>query len=153
MAIFHGQAKAIRRTAGRSATDAAAYRAGERIVDERTGEIHDYRKKKGIVHTQIFLPKGVRPMSRSELWNLAEHAEKRKDAKVAREWELALPAELSRLHRMYLAQQFARAIALRRGGSDMNPLAEQERRRPESSRTCPPHHPSVRTGRFWREDP
>ncbi len=54
-------------------------------------------------------------MSRSALWNLAEHAEKRKDAKVAREWELALPAELSGLSRMYLAQKFARAIVERYG--------------------------------------
>ncbi len=115
MSIFHCQAKAISRASGRSATAAAAYRAGECITDERTGEKHDYRKKKGVVHTQIFLPQGVRPMSRSTLWNLAEHAEKRKDAKVAREWELALPAELSRLNRMYLAQHFARAIVKRYG--------------------------------------
>ncbi|MCD8139725.1 MAG: MobA/MobL family protein [Planctomycetaceae bacterium] len=115
MSIFHCQAKAISRASGRSATAAAAYRAGERIIDERTGEIHDYRRKKGIVHSQIYVPQGVRMMSRSALWNLAEKAEKRKDAKVAREWELALPTELSPLNRMYLAQHFARVIVERYG--------------------------------------
>ena len=115
MSIFHCQAKAISRAAGRSATAAAAYRAGERITDERTGEIHDYRKKKGILQTQVFLPKSVRHISRSTLWNMAEAAENRKDAKVAREWEVALPTELSGRDRMYLAQHFARAIVERYG--------------------------------------
>ncbi len=115
MSIFHCQAKAISRASGRSATAAAAYRAGERIIDERTGEVHDYRRKKGVLHSQIYVPQGVRMMSRSALWNLAEKAEKRKDAKVAREWELALPAELSRINRMYLAHHFARAIVERYG--------------------------------------
>ncbi len=85
MPIFHCQAKAISRATGRSATAAAAYRAGERIIDDRTGEVHDYRRKKGVLHTQIFAPPGVRISSRSALWNMAEAAEKRKDAKVARE--------------------------------------------------------------------
>lgn len=115
MTIFHCQAKAISRAAGRSATAAAAYRAGERITDERTGEVHDYRRKKGIHQTQIFLPKGVPNLTRSKLWNLAEAAENRKDAKVAREWEVALPAALSGRDRMYLAQHFARAIVARYG--------------------------------------
>ena len=115
MPIFHCQAKVISRAAGRSATAAAAYRAGERITDERTGEIHDYRKKKGVIHKQIFVPKGCRGIPRSALWNLAEHAENRKDAKVAREWEVALPAELSARNRWYLAQHFAWAIVERYG--------------------------------------
>ena len=115
MSIFHCQAKAISRAAGRSAIAAAAYRAGERIIDERTGDVHDYRRKKGIRHTQIFVPPGVRIPSRSALWNMAETTEKRKDAKVAREWEVALPAELNSLDRWHLAQHFARAIVERYG--------------------------------------
>ena len=46
MAIFHCQAKAISRGAGRSATAAAAYRSGEIIEDFRTGEVHDTAENK-----------------------------------------------------------------------------------------------------------
>jgi hypothetical protein len=115
MPIFHCQAKSISRATGRSATAAAAYRAGERITDERTGEIHDYRKKKGVIHKQIFVPKGCRGITRSDLWNLAEHAENRKDAKVAREWEVALPAELNAYGRRDVARDFALALVERYG--------------------------------------
>ena len=115
MSIFHCQAKAISRATGRSATAAAAYRAGERIIDERTGEVHDYRRKKGVLHTQIFYPQGIHGISRSALWNMAEAAEKRKDAKVAREWEVALPAELGHGERIHLVQSFAKELVKRYG--------------------------------------
>jgi ATP-dependent exoDNAse (exonuclease V) alpha subunit len=115
MSIFHCSAKAISRATGRSATAAAAYRAGERIIDERTGEAHDYRRKKGILRTQIFAPQGVRIPSRSALWNMAEAAEKRKDAKVAREWEVALPEELGEWERASLAYDFAKELVKRYG--------------------------------------
>ena len=113
--IFHCSAKAISRATGRSAIAAAAYRAGERIIDDRTGEIHDYRRKRGILHRELVFPEGEQPLSRSELWNQAEAAEKRKDAKVAREWELALPAEMRLAERMTLSRDFAQALAKRYG--------------------------------------
>lgn len=114
MAIFHCQAKAISRGAGRSATAAAAYRAGEIIEDFRTGEVHDYSRKQGVCYTEILTSSGEE-ISRSELWNIAEAAEKRKDAKVAREWEIALPAELTELQQRELALSFARALVERYG--------------------------------------
>ena len=114
MAIFHCQAKAISRGAGRSATAAAAYRAGEIIEDFRTGEVHDYSRKQGVCYTAILTSSGEE-ISRSELWNLAEAAEKRKDAKVAREWEIALPAEMTELQQRELALSFARALVERYG--------------------------------------
>ena len=114
MAIFHCQAKAISRSAGRSATAASAYRSGDHLQDERTGEIHDYRKKKGVEHAEIFCPPGVEK-SRSELWNAVEMTEKRKDAKVAREWEIALPDELSKEERKELACSFGKALVERYG--------------------------------------
>ncbi len=113
MSIFHCSAKSISRATGRSATAAAAYRAGERIIDDRTGEVHDYRRKKGVLRTEIFVPQGVRVPSRSALWNMAEVAEKRKDAKVAREWEIALPEELGEWERARLAYDFAKELVKR----------------------------------------
>lgn len=114
MAIFHCQAKAISRSSGRSATSAAAYRAGELIHDERTGEVHDYSRKKGIEYSEIITSDGT-TITRENLWNAAEESEKRKDAKVAREWEIALPAELSKDQQRELARSFARELVNRYG--------------------------------------
>lgn len=114
MAIFHCQAKAISRSAGRSATAAAAYRAGELIHDKRTGEVHDYSRKKGIEYSEIITSDGT-TITRENLWNAAEEAEKRKDAKVAREWEIALPSELSQDQQRELARSFARELVDRYG--------------------------------------
>lgn len=110
MAIFHCQAKAISRAAGRSATAAAAYRAGVCLQDERTGEVHDYTRKKGVEHSEIITPDGS-TTTREQLWNAAESAEKRKDAKVAREWEIALPEELTNEERIEVAREFAKAVS------------------------------------------
>ena len=97
MAIFHLQINTVSRSAGRSATAAAAYRAGEKIVDERTGEIHDYTRKGGVEASALFAPAGSPEWAadRAQLWNSAEGAENRKNSTVAREFVIALPAELS----------------------------------------------------------
>jgi ATP-dependent exoDNAse (exonuclease V) alpha subunit len=117
VAIYHLSVKAISRSAGRSATAAAAYRAGCSIVDERTGQTHDYTRKAGVESADIVLPDGAPEWAtdRSKLWNAAELAEKRKDACVAREVEVALPSELSPSERRRLALDFARDMANREG--------------------------------------
>jgi len=103
MAIFHLNAKVISRAQGRSATAACAYRAGEKITDDRTGQVFDYTRKKEVVYRQIFAPKNAPAWTadRSRLWNEAEQKEGRKDAQVAREIEVSLPVELS-LHQQTL---------------------------------------------------
>lgn len=112
MAIYHLSAKIISRKAGRSATAAAAYRAGVEITDERTGEIHDYRRKAGVEHAEIVIPSASDwEPTRAELWNAAELKNKRADAQVAREFVVALPDELSTADRQRLAVDFAREIA------------------------------------------
>lgn len=117
MAIYHLSVKAISRSAGRSATAAAAYRAGCKIADERTGEIHDYTRKRGVESVDLVLPDGAPEWAshRPRLWNAAELAEKRKDACVAREFEVALPSELSPAERRRLAVDFAKDMANREG--------------------------------------
>src|SRR3546814_7937045 len=98
MASFHLAVKAIGRSAGRSATAAAAYRAGVEITDERTGLVHDYTRKQGVEHSELMLPTDAPEWAadRERLWNAAELAETRKNATVARGYEIALPVELSR---------------------------------------------------------
>lgn len=117
MAIYHLSVKAVSRSAGRSATAAAAYRAGCEIVDNRTGEIHDYTRKGGVQSADIVLPDGAPEWAtvRAALWNAAEAAERRKDACVAREFEVALPDELSPSERRRLAVDFAKEMANREG--------------------------------------
>jgi len=113
VAIFYMNAQIIGRSAGRTATGAAAYRAGERIVDDRTGQVFDYTRRRGEIDAQIHAPAGAPPwvQDRAHLWNAAEKAERRADAQVAREIVVALPKELTKdqqreLVREYVAEHF-----------------------------------------------
>jgi len=114
MAIYHLHAKPFRRTEGRSATAAAAYRAGERIVDERTGVEHDYTRKRGVLGAMLLLPGGGTE-SRSDFWNRVEKHHRRGDAVTAREVEISLPRELDAEQREALTLQFAQELADRYG--------------------------------------
>jgi hypothetical protein len=110
MAIYHCSTKPLARSSGRSAVAAAAYRSGDRLVDERQGIEHDYTRRSGVVYSELVLPEGAGGWSRTQLWNAAEQAEKRKDARTAREWEIALPSELNTEQRRELAVRFAREL-------------------------------------------
>lgn len=114
MAIYHLSVKPVQRSKGRSATAAAAYRSGQRITDQRTGEKHDYSKRHGVEASEIITPDG-NPIEREALWNMAEAAEKRKDGTTAREYEIALPSELDQEQRKELALEFCRMLTKRHG--------------------------------------
>lgn len=111
MTIYHLSVKPVQRSKGRSSVAAAAYRAGCEIYDERTGLTHNYTKKMGVEYTEIIVPFGVNAPSRSELWNMAEKAENRKDGCTAREYEINLPYQLSDQQRIELAQDFSNKLA------------------------------------------
>ncbi len=99
---------------------AAAYRTATMMVNERDGLAHDFTRKKGVEHAEIILPEGVEAdwaLDRSRLWNAVEHAEKRKDARVVREFEIALPHELSGEQRLSLTRDFAHQLANRYGAA------------------------------------
>lgn len=115
MAIYSTSVNPVSRGGGRSATAAAAYRSGEKIIDERTGEVHDYTRRSGVEFTASFAPSGMEPQPAAELWNRAEAAEVRKNARVAREVLVALPHELNPQQRNELAQGIAQALADRYG--------------------------------------
>ena len=113
MAIYHLSASIIKRSAGRSVTAAAAYRAAAKIEDIKTGIIHDYGRKQGVDYSEIISP--VFPNSnssnqwltnRAELWNKIELIEKRKDAQLAREVTIAIPTELSKLDQIALVREY-----------------------------------------------
>ena len=89
---------------------AAAYRSGEKLVNEWDGMTHDYTRKGGVVHAEIMLPSHA-PRSfadRSTLWNSVEEIEKSSTAQLAREIEVALPVELSRAEQLALVQAFVK---------------------------------------------
>jgi ATP-dependent exoDNAse (exonuclease V) alpha subunit len=108
MAIYHFSAQIIGRSAGRSSTACAAYRAGAVLVDERTGVKHDFSRKKGILHTEILAPANAPSWvhNRSDLWNKVEKIEKRKDSQLCREINVALPAELDEADQLELVREY-----------------------------------------------
>ena len=117
MAIYHFDASVISRSKGRSATAAAAYRTAEVINDHRTGELHDYTRKSGVLHTEIIAPDTAPAWvhDRSALWNAVEDVERRKDAQVAREVRVALPSELSTEQNADLVRAFVQEQFVARG--------------------------------------
>ncbi len=120
MAIYHMSMKPIARSGGRSAVASAAYRAAVRLKNERDGLVHDFSSRQGVEHAEIVLPAGVSgywARKRSALWNAAERAEKRSDARVAREFEIALPHELRSDRRVALSRAFAQDLANRYGAA------------------------------------
>jgi len=106
-------------TGGSISTSAAAYRSGERIRDERTDRVYDHSGRRDIEHTEILLPSHLSDAgaeldwarSRSRLWNAVERSEPRSNARVAREYVLALPHELNAEQRTVLARSFAQDIS------------------------------------------
>ena len=113
-----------------------AYRAGERLVNERDGQVHDFTRKQGVEHAEIVLPEAMREgrdgeraaggpgdgspdwaRDRARLWNAAEAAEKRKDARVGREFEIGLPHEMTAEQRLEAVRDFARGLADRYGAA------------------------------------
>jgi ATP-dependent exoDNAse (exonuclease V) alpha subunit len=119
MAIYRLEIKSVTRSTGRNATSAAAYRAGERIRDERTGALYNHSQRQDVLHKEIFLPSSVEQLGarmgwardRATLWNAAEKAEHQSNSRVAREYLVALPPELSAEKRVTLARTFSREIA------------------------------------------
>ncbi|WP_187431967.1 hypothetical protein ROLI_048560 (plasmid) [Roseobacter fucihabitans] len=117
MASYHLSVKTIKRSAGRTATAAAAYRVGERIECQREGRIHDYTRKQGIEETFIIAPENAPDWAqdRAALWNAAEASETRSNSVTAREWELSLPFEISAEVRSQITREFAEQLVSRYG--------------------------------------
>jgi ATP-dependent exoDNAse (exonuclease V) alpha subunit len=119
MANYFLNLKTFGRRSTGGAVSAAAYRAGERIRDERTGRTYDHSGRQDVLHKEIMLPNqfAADDMSwaqdRGSLWNRAERAEVRSDARTAREYLVALPVELSPEARIKLVTGFSRELVER----------------------------------------
>ena len=117
MASYHLSVKTIKRSAGRSATAAAAYRSASVIACDREGRMHDYTAKRGVEACFILAPDDAPSWAqdRAALWDAAEARETRSNSVTAREWELALPSELSDAARIDIARAFAAQLVERYG--------------------------------------
>lgn len=121
MAVYFMYMKTFGRGNGSSATSAIAYRAGEKIRDERTGRTFDHSDRQDVMHKEIVLPEKWADadmswaLDRANLWNSVEAAETRSNARVAREFLVALPAELSHEQQVGLTRSFSRELADRHG--------------------------------------
>ena len=117
MAIYHFSVKTISRSAGRSAVACSAYRSGEKLIDERQGKKQDYTKKTGVEFTKIYAPENTNPelLDRNQLWNTVEKVERRKDANLAREFEIAFPHELNKEQRERMLDDLCQELVKRHG--------------------------------------
>ncbi len=117
MAVYFLNLKTFGRANGSSAVSAIAYRAGERIRDEHNGKTYDHSHREDVMHKEIVLPTEFSneemawARDRASLWNSAEHAETRKNARVAREYLVALPVELSAEQRVDLVRGFSQELS------------------------------------------
>ena len=119
MIVSNGAANAklskSQRSGTQSSVAAAAYRSGERLVDDRTKLVHDYSRKRGVIFREIFVPPSAPAWSRNRqsLWSKAEQTEVRKNSTVAREFLCALPAELTETERLTLIRSFCEELVAR----------------------------------------
>nr|CRY97523.1 hypothetical protein [uncultured prokaryote] len=113
MSIYHCSIKNIGRSGGKSAVASSAYRSGEKLEDLETGLSHDYTKKSGIEYTEIILCENAprEYQDRAMLWNEVQKIEKASDARLAREWEVAIPKELSLEQGQKLVHDFGQSLA------------------------------------------
>lgn len=130
MASYHLSVKPIGRATGASSVAKAAYRSGTEMTDERTGQVHDYSRKRGVLDSTVFTPVGAEWASdRAALWNAVEKAVTRKNGRLATELELALPCELGPDQQRALLGGFIRAIVDQHGVAADVAIHAPDRRR------------------------
>lgn len=108
----------IKRSSGRSAVAAAAYRAGEKLFDERQSRTANYvNRSSDVFHSEILVPDAAPEwmQDRHALWNGAEAAERRKDARTARELTLGLPWDMTPEEHREAVTAFAEAEFVEKG--------------------------------------
>lgn len=96
---------------------AAAYRLGLRIKDELVDATKDYRHKGGeeVMAWAVCVPKGEEVPTPRNLWNAAERAEVRSDARPARSIIIAIPHDIPDLLKARVIERYTQALCDRYG--------------------------------------
>jgi hypothetical protein len=96
MAIFHMSFSNISAGKGRSAIASAAYRSGEKLFDDKEGQ-HYFYARSVMPDSFILTPKNAPAWAsdREKLWNEVERKDRRANSRYAKEFNVALPVELS----------------------------------------------------------
>ncbi|MFT9038398.1 MobQ family relaxase [Liquorilactobacillus nagelii] len=96
MAIFHMSFSNISAGKGRSAIASAAYRSGEKLFDDKEGRSYFYARSV-IPESFILTPKNAPEWEndRQKLWNEVEKKDRKANSRYAKEFNVALPVELS----------------------------------------------------------
>ena len=117
MALYHFSVKAISRADGRSVVACAAYRSGEKLTCEYYGKEQDYTRKTGVELSQIYAPENTKSvlLDRSQLWNAVEKTERKKNALLAREFEIAFPSELNAQQRKKMLDELCQNLVKKHG--------------------------------------
>lgn len=117
MAIYHCSVKIIGRSKGKSVIAAAAYRAGEKLYDRETGITHNFTRKGGVMHREILLPEHAPKeyLDRQTLWKSVTNVEKKSNAQLAREVEVALPVEFSRELQLAVVREYVQINFVSKG--------------------------------------
>ena len=117
MALYHFSVKAISRADGRSVVACAAYRSGEKLDCDFYGKEQDYTKKTGVEFTNIYAPENTKEklLDRQNLWNSVEKVERKKNALLAREFEIAFPSELNAQQRKKMLDDLCQQLVKKHG--------------------------------------
>ena len=96
MAIFHMSFSNISAGKGRSAIASAAYRSGEKLFDDKEGRSYFYARSV-MPESFILTPKNAPEWAsnRERLWNEVERKDRKANSRYAKEFNVALPVELS----------------------------------------------------------
>jgi len=132
MAIYHLHVKVLTRSKGHSAIKAAAYRSGTALKDI-DGAMVDYSRRADVTRLPIVgenLPDWAK--DRQSLWESVERVEKRKDAQLAREVEVALPIELSDNEKILVVERFSRYLSFMYGGVPVDAVIHNKQGNPHA---------------------
>ena len=133
MAIFHMSFSNISAGKGRSAIASAAYRSGEKLFDDKEGR-HYFYARSVMPESFILTPKNAPAWAsnREQLWNEVEKKDRKSNSRYAKEFNVALPVELSESEQKELLTKYVQEnfvdqgmvadVAIHRGHPD-NPHA------------------------------
>ena len=116
MAIFHMSFSNISAGKGRSAIASAAYRSGKKLFDQKEGRSYFYARSV-MPESFILTPKNAPEWAndRQKLWNEVEKKDRKANSRYAKEFNVALPVELTNEEQKALITKFVQETFVDKG--------------------------------------